>query len=238
MAQNAQSPTLVARAGKISAPGRLSIHGRGEGARFGVLCTASEPRGPGKRSKPPAPPADRPRSMSSMLRGPAGRVGGSLCVDQVEPLEKRAGGSSRRRPEGVGVAGRCGVGCRRGVDGLRRTRARPGRRGETDRRRTGARTDGLARTRLPIGPCSPTLPRSANSRSRPNAAAPRHIRGDPRAGSVRAERPSTGHRCRVLSLLVALRGEYVPREALDAASLSTVPRSRRLGNRSRPPDAP
>jgi hypothetical protein len=30
-------------------------------------------------------------------------------------------------------------------------------------------------------------------------AAPRHIRGDPRAGSVRAERPCTGHHCRVLS---------------------------------------
>jgi hypothetical protein len=30
-------------------------------------------------------------------------------------------------------------------------------------------------------------------------AAPRHIRGGPRAGSVRAERPCTGHHCRVLS---------------------------------------
>ena len=70
--------------------------------------------------------------------------------------------------------------------------------------------DGLAvQTGLPERAQRPTLPRSANSRSRPITAAPRHIRGDPGAGSVRAERPCTGHRCRVLSLVVALRGEYV-----------------------------
>ena len=91
---------------------------------------------------------------------------------------------------------------------------------------------------LPIGPCSPTLPRSANSRSRPEAAAPRHIRGDPRAGSVRAERPSAGHRCPVLSLMVALRGEVRALGSADLPPFSTVPRSRRLGNHSRPPDAP
>jgi hypothetical protein len=84
-------------------------------------------------------------------------------------------------------------------------------------------------TGLPETPAAPTLPRSANSRSRPNSAAPRHIRGDPRAGSVRAERPSAGHRCPVLSLVVALRGESCSRvvggtgsrEAL-ITSLSTV----------------
>ena len=91
---------------------------------------------------------------------------------------------------------------------------------------------------LPIGPCSPTLRRSANSRSRPEAAAPRHIRGDPRAGSVRAERPSAGHRCPVLSLMVALRGEVRALGSADLPPFSTVPRSRRLGNHSRPPDAP
>ena len=119
-----------------------------------------------------------------------------------------------------------------------RTRARPGREDQTDRRRWPTPTQGPARTRLPNGPCSPTLPRSANSRSRPEVAAPRHIRGDPRAGSVRAERPSAGHRCPVLSLMVALRGEVRASRSADLPPFSTVPRSRRLGNHSRPPDAP
>jgi hypothetical protein len=122
------------------------------------------------------------------------------------------------------------------------TRARPGRHAGADpvgrRNRSTAHRRSDGRPCLPIGPCSPTLPRSANSRSRPEAAAPRHIRGDPRAGSVRAERPSAGHRCPVLSLMVALRGEVRALGSADLPPFSTVPRSRRLGNHSRPPDAP
>ncbi len=95
-----------------------------------------------------------------------------------------------------------------------------------------------SRVRLPETLARPTLPASANSRSRPKTAAPRHIRGDPGAGSVRAERPSTGHRCPVLSLMVALCGEYVPRRSADLPPSRPFPRSRRLGNHSCPPDAP
>jgi hypothetical protein len=59
---------------------------------------------------------------------------------------------------------------------------------------------------LPEHGFPPTLRRSANSRSRPKqrGAAP-HTRLL-RAGSVRARQSCTGHRCRVLSLLVALLG--------------------------------
>jgi hypothetical protein len=66
-------------------------------------------------------------------------------------------------------------------------------------RRPASQRPNLPRRRFP-----PTLPRSANSRSRPSrcGAAP-HTRCL-RAGSVRADGPCTGHRCRVLSLLVAL----------------------------------
>jgi hypothetical protein len=45
------------------------------------------------------------------------------------------------------------------------------------------RATNAARTRvLPIARFPPTLPASANSRSRPNATAPRHIRGEPGRG--------------------------------------------------------
>ncbi len=123
--------------------------------------------------------------------------------------------------------------CTAGGEGAWRRRGRGGRRAGAARWRVLAVHRGLPeRARLP------TLSASADSRSRPNTAAPRHIRGDPGAGSVRAERPSAGHQCPVLSLVVALRGESRASRSADLPPSRPFPRSRRLGNRSRPPDAP
>ena len=191
----------------------------GRGGAFGELCTASEPPGSGALQN------ERQRCggagagwMGSGARGAgsgaaAGRTGSGARPPRAAPGRPgppRAAVGRHRSPAPApwsGEPGRFVAQGRAGEVFLDVLAPDPvGRTKQIDG--VGApRRMSLPGPCLPIGPCSPTLPRSANSRSRPEAAAPRHIRGDPRAGSVRAERPSAGHRCPVLSLMVALRGE-------------------------------
>jgi hypothetical protein len=152
-----------------------------------------------------------PRSVGPRVR----RSVGPRVRRSVGPRVRRSVGPRVRRSVGPTVATGPAPGYERfALRLLRGTKQQPwlapapAESHEPARRCTCGRKDGWLERPLglPNRRSAPTLPRSANSRSRLIAPAPRHIRGDPRAGSVRADCSCTGHRCRVLSLMVALRG--------------------------------